>query len=530
MSANNKRVKYDYPYRVQLITISRDGAFLLSLRVTYPSASLNMRQALSRRTLAPLFLTCVGLASASIAQSQQQQADLPSLVRRAGRAVVSIRVYDATGAQIGLGSGFIVEGGRVVTNSHVVNGAARAEVFDSEGQLLGTTQYAESLSTSVDLAVLPRTGSIPGTIPLSVYVPSVGERVIVIGAPEGLTNTVSDGIVSAFRNSEGRRWMQITAPISSGSSGGPVLNSRGEVVGVSVAMLRQGQNLNFAIPASNVRAMLASPPGRVAFPSAPASAAGTTTSHGNGEEPVRISVGQAIRGVLEPTDTRLDDGSFMDGYLFSARRGQTIEITLRSSEFDPYMQVYLSAGDQTRKIGEDDDGGGGTDSQLLITMPQDGTYFVGVSSVDPGESGRYTLSLAPRGSSEAASPPPRPSTSGSTERWVRTGETDDFTTEFDQTRIVRQGNGVFRVWVRNSYDSPETTETGAVYDRTLDQHDYDCLRRQVRTVSTILYRGTRVVYSSPPGLAPDGWTAWVPDSIGESTGQRVCEYARRRGS
>jgi S1-C subfamily serine protease len=170
-----------------------------------------------------------------------------------------------------------------VTNSHVVNGAARAEVFDSEGQLLGATQYAESLSTSVDLAVLPRMGSIPGSIPLSVYVPAVGERVVVIGAPEGLTNTVSDGIVSAFRNSEGRRWMQITAPISSGSSGGPVLNSRGEVVGVSVAMLRQGQNLNFAIPASNVRAMLTSPPGRVPFPSAPTSEPRATASNRSGE-------------------------------------------------------------------------------------------------------------------------------------------------------------------------------------------------------------------------------------------------------
>ena len=486
-----------------------------------------MRPTFPRQTLARLVTTCAVLVSVSIGQAQQPQADLPTIVRQAGRAVVSIRVYDTAGTQIGLGSGFLVEGGRVVTNSHVVNGAARAEVFDSDGQLLGTTQYAESLSTTVDLAVLPRMGSIPASIPLSVYVPSVGERVVVIGAPEGLTNTVSDGIVSAFRNWEGRRWMQITAPISSGSSGGPVLNSRGEVVGVSVAMLRQGQNLNFAIPASNVRAMLTSPPGRVAFPSAPTSEARATASNRSGEGPQTISVGQTIRGVLESTDTRLDDGSFMDGYVFSARRGQVVAITLRSSEFDTYTEIYLLSDDDWKKIGDDDDSGGDTDSRVVITIPQDGQYFIGVSSAERGQVGRYTLSLGPGGRSQQAAPPP--STSRSAERWVRTSETDDSATDFDQTRIVRQGNGVYRVWVRNSYNSPEETGTGASYDRILDQYDFDCSRRQLRAVSSILYLGSRVVYSTPPERGPDSWKPWVPDSIGELTGQVVCEYARRRG-
>jgi hypothetical protein len=88
---------------------------------------------------------------------------------------------------------------------------------------------------------------------------------VVIGSPEGLSNSASNGIVSAVRQIGEKRYLQITAPISHGSSGGPVLNQRGEVVGVSVMMLREGQNLNFAVPISDVRALSASPPGRVGF-------------------------------------------------------------------------------------------------------------------------------------------------------------------------------------------------------------------------------------------------------------------------
>jgi S1-C subfamily serine protease len=77
----------------------------------------------------------------------------------------------------------------------------------------------------------------------------IGETVFAVGNPEGLEGTFSQGIVSGIRNTLEGKWIQITAPISPGSSGGPVLNSKGEVLGIAVATLRSGQNLNFAIPA-----------------------------------------------------------------------------------------------------------------------------------------------------------------------------------------------------------------------------------------------------------------------------------------
>ena len=75
-----------------------------------------------------------------------------------------------------------------------------------------------------------------------------GQSIFVIGSPKGLPGTISDGIISGYRNFEGVNLMQMTAPISSGSSGGPVLNVKGELIGISVSQLIEGQNLNFAIP------------------------------------------------------------------------------------------------------------------------------------------------------------------------------------------------------------------------------------------------------------------------------------------
>lgn len=85
---------------------------------------------------------------------------------------------------------------------------------------------------------------------------SVGDRLVAIGNPLGLKNTVSEGILSAVRQSEGSRYLQITAPISSGNSGGPVLNLKGEVIGVVTFTVSPGQNLNFAVPINYLKPML----------------------------------------------------------------------------------------------------------------------------------------------------------------------------------------------------------------------------------------------------------------------------------
>jgi serine protease Do len=79
----------------------------------------------------------------------------------------------------------------------------------------------------------------------SVWLLAEGQRVIVIGRPEGLEETVSHGIISAFRNN--RSWIQITAAFSAGSSGSPVLDESGQVIGIATSTMKESQNLNFAV-------------------------------------------------------------------------------------------------------------------------------------------------------------------------------------------------------------------------------------------------------------------------------------------
>ena len=92
-----------------------------------------------------------------------------------------------------------------------------------------------------------------GPYPSATKLPEVGERVIVIGTPLGLDKTVSDGIVSAVREIPGfGKIVQLTAPISPGSSGSPVMNMKGEVIGIATFFVVAGQNLNFAIPGERI--------------------------------------------------------------------------------------------------------------------------------------------------------------------------------------------------------------------------------------------------------------------------------------
>jgi hypothetical protein len=84
----------------------------------------------------------------------------------------------------------------------------------------------------------------------------VGDNVYAVGNPEGLEGTFSQGLVSGIRQRGSDSILQITAPISPGSSGGPVLNTKGEVVGVAVSTSTEGQNLNFAVPANYLAVLL----------------------------------------------------------------------------------------------------------------------------------------------------------------------------------------------------------------------------------------------------------------------------------
>ena len=189
-------------------------------------------------------------------QVQERQSDLKDLVRTAGDSVVLLRLYDHAGRAVGSGTGFYVGPGLLATNHHVINRATRVGAVLRDGSEV-PVEAVLAEDPVHDLALL---AAPPGPLPLPLYRGRVeaGEAVAVIGSPQGLSGTLSTGIVSAVRergleNGElPGPLLQISAPISQGSSGSPVMNLRGEVIGVAVAVYVTGQNLNFAVPTSKL--------------------------------------------------------------------------------------------------------------------------------------------------------------------------------------------------------------------------------------------------------------------------------------
>lgn len=179
---------------------------------------------------------------------------LPELVRRIKPSAVAIETFDSRGEKLSRGSGFFIDSDRVVTNRHVIDGAYRAEVH-SYNSTVYAVKGVLAVDAEGDLAILKVDSSASSArpLPLDRTSPQEGESVVVIGNPFGLEGSVTNGIVSAVRDIPTfGRIIQITAPISPGSSGSPVVNMQGQVIGVATLQITGGQSVNFAIPSERI--------------------------------------------------------------------------------------------------------------------------------------------------------------------------------------------------------------------------------------------------------------------------------------
>ncbi|MBC20348.1 MAG: hypothetical protein CMJ74_08830 [Planctomycetaceae bacterium] len=198
------------------------------------------------------------------------------LVERTDRSVVQI---ESSG---GNGSGFIIDSsGTVVTNLHVVQNTGTAEVRFVDGSRYEVAGFV-GLAEEKDLVLLRirsnRNDFEP--LPITTKLPRKGEKVYALGAPRGYLGSITDGIVSAIRSgaeirdiamqdgeaidrldgtldfSEDITWIQTSSPISPGNSGGPLVNARGEVVGINTWIQTDAQNINFALSAENLQQLI----------------------------------------------------------------------------------------------------------------------------------------------------------------------------------------------------------------------------------------------------------------------------------
>jgi uncharacterized protein (TIGR02145 family) len=158
--------------------------------------------------------------------------------------------------EIGQGSGFFVGTNLIATNSHVIEGATEAFCYTNSSAAKYEIEGYVAVDKEVDLVILKVKGLNKPAIKMATSTPTPGQKVYVLGSPKGLPATITDGIVSGLRDWDGIKLIQISAPISHGSSGGPVLNANGLLVGIAVGAFEDGQNLNFAIPKSNLDLLL----------------------------------------------------------------------------------------------------------------------------------------------------------------------------------------------------------------------------------------------------------------------------------
>jgi hypothetical protein len=177
------------------------------------------------------------------------------IATRALPAVVTMRTEQS------LGTGFVVRpDGWIATNLHVVVGGPQVKVTLRDGRDLDVVEVLNA-STNYDLALVRVEAKGLPTLKLGDSDSMrPGDSVVAIGNPMGLEDTVSNGLVSGRRKDDaGVEFLQVSAPISPGSSGGPIINDRGEVIGIAEQVLVQGQNLNFAVPIRYLLPMIQKP-------------------------------------------------------------------------------------------------------------------------------------------------------------------------------------------------------------------------------------------------------------------------------
>lgn len=211
-----------------------------------------------KKPIIVLLTVCfIALYSGNATAAGHKELSVSNIFRQEADAIVLIGVSDGKGQRFG--SGFFVTGdGIIATNFHLINNAKRIFVKGRSNNSYKNIRIV-SLEAGRDIALIKVDGLHFKTARLGdSNVVQVGQRVVAIGNPFGLESTVSDGLISALRRANnGTNVLQTTVPVSAGSSGGPLFNLQGEVIGITTGSLTAGQNLNFAIPINYVKTLLA---------------------------------------------------------------------------------------------------------------------------------------------------------------------------------------------------------------------------------------------------------------------------------
>lgn len=204
-------------------------------------------------------ITPIYLALAALSFSVRAELKPEDLYSTVSPSMVTLEVENVAGKHF-VASAFLALGdGLAITAWHVVHDAKRVEARFSDGQRVKVLGLVDS-NQPLDLALIKlETGNRP-RIKLDSGTPRIGSRVYLVGSPRGFELSMSEGLVSQIRTLDGVRYYQVSCPISPGDSGGPILNGRGEAIGVVSWRKADAENLGFAIPSPAVARMNAALP------------------------------------------------------------------------------------------------------------------------------------------------------------------------------------------------------------------------------------------------------------------------------
>src|SRR6516165_347288 len=225
----------------------KTGAFLPLLReFRQPDLPVSLYSRCAVHRVLLLTVLSILVVGSSEAQTKSQSAARLIYERCHSSVVVVVRL-DKDNKPLGQGSGFIIGTDRVVTNHHVLADAANAAVIFADG---GTEVVEGSVADNPNCditVVVVKTGNRASVRLGDELSLKQGDEVYAIGAPRGLDLSITNGIVSGFRNIEDQFLLQTTAPIAPGSSGGPLFGKDGSVVGVTTAFLNDSPGIYFSV-------------------------------------------------------------------------------------------------------------------------------------------------------------------------------------------------------------------------------------------------------------------------------------------